>query len=205
MTTPKPIYVWFDLEFTDLDPDRAQILQVAMLATDVDLQLLEPGDRGLNFLLQLDPAATVSDWVAEHLADLLDRCRSPEALSAQAAEARMLAYLDRVAGPRADAIDQRPVLAGNSVHNDWRLACRHYPTVMDRLHYRLLDVTTLKLHWQDWLLQPEFDKDQAQEVLAHLPFPVDALEGRPHDAFYDILASIAELNFYRKHLLTLRP
>ena len=199
-TESAPRYIWFDLEFTDLDPDKAHILQVAVLATDVHLQLLQPDDKGLNLFLKLKDGATISEWVEQNLPDLLAVCRSEHALDAQAAETRITAYLDRIAGPAPDDIRERPVMAGNSVHNDWRLACMHYPALIARLHYRLLDVSTLKQQWQGWLGQPEFDKDDASLVKQYLPFEAGDLEGKPHDAYYDILASIAELNYYRQRL-----
>jgi len=193
-------YIWFDLEFTDLDPDKAHILQVAVLATDIHLQLLQPEDKGLNLCLALQPGASISAWVEEHLPDLLNVCRSDQAIDQHVAATRINEYLDRIVGPVSDDIKERPVMAGNSVHNDWRLACIHFPGLIQRLHYRIMDVTALKLQWQDWLGQPEFDKENADLVRQHLSFAQGDLEGRPHDAYYDILASIAELNYYRRHL-----
>lgn len=200
-TERSPAYIWFDLEFTDLDPSKACLLQVAMLATHPDLLPLQPGDQGLNLCLKLPNDVPVSEWVEQNLSDLLTRCRSEQAIEQGEAARQIMDYMDRVIGPPAEDIKQRPVLAGNSVHNDWRLACRHYPQFIERLHYRLLDVTALKLHWQDWLHQPEFDKEQARLVQEYLPFEATSLAGQPHDAHYDILASIAELNFYRQRML----
>ncbi len=194
-------YIWFDLEFTDLDPAKARILQVAVLATDVHLQPLPSGDQGLNLCLKLAEGAHISPWVEENLADLLARCRSAEALPPETAARMLVEYMDRVVGPPAEDISDRPVLAGNSVHMDWRLACQHFPRFIERLHYRMLDVSSLKLQWAGWLDRPEFDKDDAAVVEANLPFSVDALAGQPHDAHYDILASIAELHYYRQHML----
>lgn len=195
------LYVWFDMEFTDLDPAKADILQVALLVTDAHLRLLQPDDRGLNLYLKLEADATISEWVEQNLGALLEVCRSDRAIDSQSAKQRLADYLDRVVGTASPDIQLRPVMAGNSVHNDWRLASIHYPDLIQRLHYRLMDVTALKLQWQDWLGQPEFDKENAELVREFLPFDMGDLEGRPHDAFYDILASIAELNFYRTKML----
>lgn len=196
-----PYYCWFDLEFTDLDPDKAALLQVALLITDVDLQPLEPEAKGLNIIVRLPEEASVSSWVQENLASLLIRCRSPEALSVHGIEDALLTHTEQWTGPKADDIKERPVLAGNSVHADWRLAARHFPRFIDRLHYRLLDVSTVKQQWHDWAGKEEFDKENASLIREYLPFTVSDLGGQPHDAFYDILASIAELNFYRQKLL----
>lgn len=202
-STPQPRlnYFWFDMEFTDLDPSRARILQVAALITDVDLHPVRPRDPGLNLCVRLDPDAYVSDWVQENLADLIAKCRAPDALPVAEVGQRLIQYLDDVAGPPAADIKERPALAGNSVHSDWRLAAIHFPDLQPRLSYRLLDVSTLKQQWQGWLGQPEFDKEDVNLVQEHLPFDCGNIAGQPHDAYYDILASIAELNFYRTHLL----
>lgn len=196
-----PVYLWFDMEFTDLDPAKAHILQVAALATDVHLQPLIPGDRGVNQLIRLPDDCEISAWVRENLADLLARCRESAAIGLSEAEQALIRYMDQVTGPLASDIKDRPVLCGNSVHNDWRLASIHFPQWIARLNYRLLDVTSLKLHWQFWAGQPEFDKDSEALIREHLPFDAGYLTGAAHDAWFDILASIAELNFYRKHLL----
>jgi len=194
-------YLWFDLEFTDLDPCQARIMQVAMWLTDVHLQPLDPADTGLNIVVQLPPEADVSPWVHENLKGLVTRCRSPQATPAGAVELLCTRYLDRYSGPPADDITARPVLAGNSVHNDWRLASVYYPALIKRVHYRLLDISTLKQQWTGWLGKPEFDKEDVELVKRWLPFAHLDPAGQRHDAFYDILASIAELHFYRTNWL----
>ena len=194
------LYCWFDLEFTDLDPAKAHILQVAMLITDVHLQPVLPDDAGLNLIVRLDDQAIVSGWVQENLADLLGQCRQDDAISPDSVQALLLAYLSKAGGTGIEEIKERPVLAGNSVHADWRLACMHYPDLITQLTYRLLDVSTLKQQWTGWWQQPEFDKEDAGLVERNLPFPATHLAGKPHDAYYDILASIAELHYYRRQL-----
>ena len=193
-------YFWFDMEFTDLDPSRAHILQVAALITDVHLQRVRPNDVGLNLCVRLEPDAYVSDWVRENLSALVARCQSDDALPVSEVGARLIQYVDDVAGPPAKEIKERPAMAGNSVHSDWRLACIHFPTLQPRLSYRLLDVSTIKQQWHGWLGQPEFDKENATLIQEYLPFDCGDIAGQPHDAHYDILASIAELNFYRTKL-----
>ncbi len=196
----QPVYLWFDMEFTDLDPSRARILQVAALLTDAALQPLDETDRGLNFHVYLDPDAPVSEWVQENLAPLLQMCRTPQAVQPGAVEIMLTRYVDRLVGPAAEDIKARPAMAGNSVHSDWRLASIHYPALIDRLHYRLFDVSTLKQEWEGWWQQGEADKESAEWVQRNLPFEVPVIEGAVHDAYYDVLASIAELNFYRSQL-----
>ena len=93
----------------------------------------------------------------------------------------------------------QPVLAGNSVHNDWFLMRRFLPLFGSRLHYRLLDVSTIKIQWMDWAGQEAFDKENTNLLNRYYPGePLDAANA--HDALFDIKASIAELAFYRAHL-----
>lgn len=195
-------YVWFDTEFTGLDLADARLLQVAALITDLDCRPVAPDDPGIDLAIRLEPDATISEWVETHLSELLAVCRSDRAVDIAEADQQLGAYVDRMVGPRSEDIRLRPVLAGNSLHMDWALAGRDLPGFLGRLHYRHLDVTAFKLQWVDWLRREEFDKDSETLLRAHLPFDPGPMEGRPHDARYDILASIAELQFYRKHLYT---
>jgi oligoribonuclease len=193
-------YFWFDLEFSDLQVENACVLQVAALVTDANLQPMLVGDKGVDLAVRLPAGATVSDWVAEHLQGLLARCASAEAAAADEIEGRLVAYLESVVGPAAKDIKARPLLAGNSIHMDWLLARLHYPELLARLHYRHVDVSTLKMQWTDWLGKASFDKEDTALVQRYLPFDGSHLAGKPHDALYDIHASIAELNFYRQQL-----
>ena len=194
-------YLWFDLEFSTLDLDRAQVLQAAVLATGPDLRPLAAPESDFVCCVRIADETALSPWVLEHLSDLVERCRSAEALPLEALEERLCAAARAASGPRAaEERDQRPVLAGNSLHNDWCIARRLFPRFADQLHYRHLDVTGWKLQWNQWYRGPVFDKDNADLVRTWYPGPAAELAGRPHDAYYDVRASVAELNFYRSQL-----
>jgi oligoribonuclease len=93
----------------------------------------------------------------------------------------------------------RPVLAGNSVHNDWFLMRKFLPGFASRLHYRLLDVSTLKIQWMDAFGGEPFDKESIDQLNQYFPGGgIDATNA--HDALFDIKASIAELAYYRSSL-----
>ncbi len=192
-------YAWFDAEFTSLDLDRARLLQVAVIVTDNRLNRLAPPEEDLNLCIRLEEGEPVSPWVAENLPALVAQCRSAGAVSIAEADRRIAALLDRhCATPCAEMAD-RPVLAGNSVHNDWYLMRRFLPEFARRLHYRLLDVSALKIQWMDWIGQPPFDKDNLELINRH--FPGGGIgAANAHDALFDIKASIAELAFYRSRL-----
>ncbi len=192
-------YVWFDAEFTSLDLDNARLLQVAVIVTDTELNRIAPAEADLNLCIQLEAGESVSPWVAENLPQLVEKCRSGDAVSVPEADRQIAALLDQYCGTPADEMDKRPVLAGNSVHNDWYLMRRMLPLFGSRLHYRLLDVSSIKIQWQDWIGGAPFDKDNVE--LLNRYFPAGGIaSAEAHDALFDIKASIAELAFYRSQL-----
>jgi oligoribonuclease len=199
--TPTPAYLWFDTEFTSLEASQARLLQVALLVTDIHLNRLTPPEDDLNICIALEPDAPVSGWVEENLADLLLQCRSEAAIPVADADRQLAAQVDKAIGPAAKDIADRPVLAGNAVHMDLLMARLFLPEFEKRLHYRLLDVSTLKILWNDTHPDQPFDKDAPGVVAANLPPDVAPPAGEAHDAYYDIHASLAEMNYYRTRLL----
>lgn len=193
-------YVWFDAEFTSLDLDTARLLQVAVIVTDSALHRIAPTTSDLNCFIRLEDDQAVSPWVAENLPNLVEKCRSNDAISVAEADQRISTLLDQYCCTPCEEIGNRPVLAGNSVHNDWYLMRRFLPAFAGRLHYRLLDVSSLKIQWQDWAGREPFDKENAD--LLNQYFPEGGLSAaNAHDALFDIKASIAELAYYRAKLM----
>lgn len=192
-------YVWFDAEFTSLELDQARLLQVAVIITDTDLRRIGPQEADLNLCIRLEEGEKVSPWVAENLSGLVEQCRLDSAVSLEEADCQIAALLDQYCGTPCKEMVERPVLAGNSVHNDWFLMRKYLPLFGSRLHYRLLDVSTIKIQWQDWVEQQSFDKESVELLNQH--FPGGGISAaNAHDALFDIKASIAELAFYRSHL-----
>lgn len=192
-------YIWFDAEFSSLELDQARLLQVAVIITDSDLRRIAPPEADLNLCIQLADGEGISPWVAEHLPTLVQKCRSDEAVTLDEADRKVAALLDQYCGTPCAEMADRPVLAGNSVHNDWFLMRKFLPMFGSRLHYRLLDVSAVKIQWQDWVGQLPFDKENI-DLLNHY-FPEAAIPvANAHDALFDIKASIAELAFYRARL-----
>lgn len=194
-------YVWFDSEYSDLELETAQLLQVAVLITDTALRRVLPPEEDVRLTVRLPEGKIVSPWVEQNLPDLVRTCRSPEAVELSTADDRLAAYVDRVAGLPAENENQRPVLAGNSVHADWWLIRRFLPRFLSRLHYRHLDVTTFKLEWHTLHPDKAFEKENQEVLSQYFPEARWPASGSRHDAYYDLQASIAELAFYRRHLL----
>lgn len=172
---------------TGLDPRKERLLEVACVITDGDLQ---PVDEGVSYVIATPPAvlAQMDAWcTTTHKATgLTDACLAPDAPSHEAVRTALLAYvLDRVPG-KGDAC-----LAGNTVHADKSFLVNEMPELMAHLHYRIVDVSTVKELVRRWY--------GAERVWTP---PKGAVR---HRALDDIRGSIAgtlrthaELAFYRK-------
>lgn len=202
-------YCWFDTEFTSLDLDGARLLQVSLVVSDTSLRPIVPKDppgvpaefltrNGINVYLRRPPEWEPDEFHRTEMIDVLERCaRSPH--SPAQADAWLAHYLDAAVGPPAASVRDRPLLAGNSIHNDWFLARRDLPLFAARLHYRLLDVSALKSEWLAGLGGPSptlLDKEDRAALTAAFP-EIDLGEGKAHDAYFDAQASLAELAWYR--------
>jgi oligoribonuclease len=192
-------YVWFDTEFSSLELDEAQLLQVAVMLTDKDLKRITTPEEDLNFYIRLSDTVPLSSWVEKNLPDLVKKCRARDAVPIEEVDQKLTAFVDRWCGTPTKTIQKRPIMAGNSVHNDWILARKFLPQFTSRLHYRLLDVSALKIQWFDLTRGKEFSKDDAKTVKKYFP-EADLRRLRQHDAAYDIVASAAELAYYRAHM-----
>lgn len=164
---------------TGLDPDRERIIEIAVLVTDAQLEIVAEGPdlvihQPENLLEAMD------GWNRKHHAasGLLERVRASTIGEAEA-EAEVLAFL------RAHVAERSVPLAGNSIHQDRRFLRRYMPSVDAHLHYRNVDVSTIKELARRWY----------PEVYAKAP------EKRgSHRALDDIRESIAELRYYRAQL-----
>jgi oligoribonuclease len=125
--------------------------------------------------------AAMDDWNKKHhgASGLIERVRS-STVSDGDAEAQTLAFINAHAGAK-----DRPVLAGNSIHQDRRFIRRYMPALEKRLHYRMVDVSTIKELARRWY----------PAVVAKQPPKKET-----HRALDDIRESLDELRFYRQHV-----
>ncbi|HEY8240907.1 MAG TPA: exonuclease domain-containing protein [Kiritimatiellia bacterium] len=193
-------YLWFDTEYTGLDIDDAALLQVALVITDAQLKRIAPKEQDLSLFVRLPQDRKVSPWIEENMPDILNTCRSERALDVGRVDEQLFQYVTKTVTVPGGDDKKRPILAGNSIHADWFLARKFLPQFMSLVHYRQLDVTALKLQWQDWFKGEAFEKDKISLIREYFPEAVLPDDGKPHDAYYDVQASIAELNFYRQRL-----
>lgn len=192
-------YVWFDTEFSSLELDEAHLLQVAVMLTDKDLKRITPPEEDLNFHIRLPDNVQLSPWVEKNIPELIKKCRAHTAVPVEEVDAKLTAFVDRWCGTPNKTVQKRPLMAGNSVHTDWMFARKFFPVFTGRLHYRLLDVSALKIQWLDLTGGEEFKKDDPKTIKQYFP-EADLRRMRQHDASYDIVASAAELAYYRAHM-----
>jgi oligoribonuclease len=169
-----------DLEMTGLDPDRHVIVEIATLITDDELNLVAEGP---DLVIHADEAALAAmDPVVVDMhtrSGLLDHITS-STLTVEEAGRQTLEFL------RAHIDTERSVpLCGNSIGTDRRFLARHLPDIENFLHYRSIDVSTLK----------ELAKRWRPDVVAAAPS-----KSGGHRAMDDIKESLAELRHYRAGL-----
>jgi oligoribonuclease len=179
-TRPGDRLVWLDLEMTGLDLDRHVIVEIAALVTD---DQLEPLDAGIDLIVHQPPSALaeMDDFVRTmHTKSGLLPEIEASTLSLADAGAQVLDYV------RAHVAEGSAPLCGNSIGVDRRFLDRQLPELDRFLHYRSIDVSSFKELCRRW-------------------YPA-VYKGRPgknetHRALADVLESIAELRYYREHML----
>lgn len=171
--------VWIDMEMTGLNPDRERILEVAMIITEADLTVVY--ESPVWVIHQDDELLNRMDaWnKGTHGASgLIDKVKSSVLTEAQV-EAEMLAILRQYV-PKGKA-----PLCGNTVSQDRRFMVRYMPELEAYLHYRTIDVSTLKELAKRW-------KPSVYQGFQ---------KANTHQALADIRESIEELKYYREHFL----
>jgi oligoribonuclease len=173
--------IWIDMEMSGLVPDTDRILEIALLVTDAQLQVVAAGP--VLAVHQPDEVlAAMDSWnTGVHgKSGLVDKVRASR-LDEAAAEARMLAFLAGHVPAGASP------MCGSSICQDRRFLVRWMPKLEAWFHYRNLDVSTLKELVKRW--QPELAKGLKKES--------------KHEALADILDSIEELKYYRRTVMTI--
>ena len=177
--------VWIDCEMTGLDITRDKLIEVAVVVTDSQLNVLDPG---LDVIIHADDADLdgMDDVVtAMHAkSGLTDAVRASTVTLDEAAE-QVLAYVQRFVPERRTA-----PLCGNSIGTDRGFLARDMPVLDDHLHYRMIDVSSIKELARRWFPRVYFAQPQ---------------KGLAHRALADILESIRELAYYRQTLFVPEP
>ncbi|NBT73007.1 MAG: oligoribonuclease [Betaproteobacteria bacterium] len=172
--------VWVDMEMSGLDPESNRILEVAVVVTDGQLNIVAHGP--VLVVHQTDEhMATMDVWnQGTHGRSGLTEKVKQSTLNEAQAEAELLAFLKTVV-PAG-----KSPMCGNTIHQDRRFMARYMPSLEAYFHYRNLDVSTIKELCRRW--RPEVYKGFEKKGA--------------HTALADILESIEELRYYRDHFLS---
>ncbi|QYJ04313.1 oligoribonuclease [Nocardioides panacisoli] len=176
--------VWIDCEMTGLDLGADALIEIAALVTDFDLRVL---GEGVDVIIK--PPAEALDQMIDLVRDmhttsgLLDDLHAGVTL--QEAEEQVLAYLREHVGKGA-----RPPLAGNSVATDRGFIARDMPALDDFLHYRIVDVSSVKELSRRWYPRAYYNSPPKRGN---------------HRALADIQESIEELRYYREAVFQPQP
>ena len=179
------LLVWIDCEMTGLDLGKDKLIEVAALVTDPELNVL---GEGVDLVIHADEAAlesmpeVVRDMHAK--SGLTEEVRSSVVTMAEAEEA-VLAYVKQyVPNPRTAP------LCGNSIATDRGFLARDMPTLDNYLHYRMIDVSSIKELARRWYPRVYFGQPA---------------KGLAHRALADIRESIRELEYYRRTIFVPPP
>ncbi|HTW09631.1 MAG TPA: oligoribonuclease [Acidimicrobiales bacterium] len=169
--------VWLDLEMTGLDPARDRIVEIATLVTDDELELVAEGPD-LVIATPPDVLDAMDEVVRQmHTRSGLLAAIAASGTSLEQAAAETLAFVRRYV-PEAHKVP----LCGNSIGTDRRFLALYMPELEDHLHYRCVDVSTIKELARRWY----------PEIYANAPRKQGA-----HRALDDIKESVEELKFWR--------
>ena len=169
--------VWIDMEMTGLDPEKERIIEMATIVTDSQLHVLAEGPS----LVIRQPEKILKGMDAwnkkHHEGSGLAAAVRESKITIKKAESLTLHFIKQYCLPK------KTVLCGNSVYHDRRFIIKYMPRLNRFLHYRLIDVSTVKDLVRRW-----YPKNK------ELP-----AKKENHRALDDIRESIEELSFYRKH------
>ena len=177
--------VWIDCEMTGLDIVKDKLIEVAVLITDSELNVLDPG---LDLIIGADDADLdgMDDFVQEmhRKSGLTEEVRAAT-LTVAEAEQQVLAYIKQWVPERRTA-----PLCGNSIGTDRGFLARDMPELDDHLHYRMIDVSSVKELARRWFPRVYFGQPA---------------KGLAHRALADIIESVRELAYYRRTVFVESP
>jgi oligoribonuclease len=184
MTNSSDRLVWIDCEMTGLDLESDELVEIAVVITDYDLNLVDPG---LDIVIKPDASALegMGDFVRQMhtTSGLIEEI--PNGVSVADAEYQVLEYVLKFI-----PADQRAPLAGNSIGTDRAFLAKFMPRLDSQLHYRNVDVSSIKELARRWYPRAYFNSP-----------PKDG----GHRALADILESIRELAYYRQAVFVADP
>lgn len=184
MGTPNEYMVWIDCEMTGLNLDVDELVEVAVIITDSELNAVHEG-----FDIVINASLAAMENMGEFVTNMHNSSglieEIPSGASLKEAETQVLAYINEHV-PEG----QKPPMCGNSIGTDRAFIVRYMPDVDARLHYRNIDVSSLKELARRWYPRVYFNSPS---------------KDGGHRALADIQESIRELDYYRQALLVAEP
>ncbi|AIT09645.1 oligoribonuclease [Candidatus Francisella endociliophora] len=170
--------VWIDLEMTGLDVEECKIIEIATIITDKDLNIIAEAEP-IAIYQPSEVLDSMNEWcIKTHGETGLTQRVKDSKISLEEAEQITLDFIKQYVPYQSSP------LCGNSIWQDRRFLAKYMTKIDDYCHYRMLDVTSLKLLNEYWGDGQSFNKQAT------------------HKALDDIKESIAELKFYRQKLLS---
>nr|WP_318278969.1 oligoribonuclease [Agrococcus baldri] len=176
--------VWIDCEMTGLDPTVDELVEIAVVVTDFELEVLDPG---LDVVIRPsdEALAQMGDFVRQmHATSGLD-LEIPHGVSLADAELQVLEYVQRFV-----PLERSAPVGGNTIGTDRMFLARYMPALDGFLHYRSIDVSSVKELSRRWFPRAYFQSPE---------------KAGGHRALADILESIRELRYYRAAVFTDAP
>ena len=183
----QPVMVWLDLEMTGLDHRRHRVVEIATVITDDALDVIATGPALVIGASRADLDAMDPEVRKMHAkTGLLDEIEASQITVAEAHERTLAFVTEHVPEPRTAP------LCGNSIGTDRRFLDQYMPALEGHLHYRVVDVSSIKELAKRW--RPEVAEAWTELAKARA-------NTTKHRALDDVLQSIDELRFYRAEWL----
>lgn len=184
MATELPHLIWIDCEMTGLSLEKDVLVEIAVLVTDSDLNVI---GEGIDLVIKANAEQLegMNEFVTQMHTDSGLITEIPNGISVEEAEDAILAYL-----ATAGTVEGKSPLAGNSVSVDRNFIMRDMPRLTQYLHYRTVDVSSIK--------------ELARRWYPKIYFAAPAKTGN-HRALGDIQDSIEELKYYRANVFIESP